>query len=157
MANTSVIFGERVARDGKLRLGCSATIFDPSREKVLLTQRSDNGQWCLPGGAVDPGESVEEACAREVWEETGLRVKIIRLVGVYSDPNRLVIYQDGHKAQIVALSFEAEIIAGEPGLSHETTAWGYFNLAEIEKMELLAGHLERIRDVFSGQTAAFIK
>jgi ADP-ribose pyrophosphatase YjhB (NUDIX family) len=157
LANTRVIFGERVSKEGKLRLGCSAAIFDNHREKLLLTRRTDNGQWCLPGGAVEAGESVSEACAREVWEETGLRVRIKRLVGVYSDPNKLVIYPDGHKAQIVALSFEAEIVSGEPGLSNETTEWGYFNLEEIARMEMLGGHLDRVRDIFTGQVAAFIK
>jgi ADP-ribose pyrophosphatase YjhB (NUDIX family) len=157
VANTKVIFGERVSKDGKLRLGCSAAIFDERREKLLLTRRTDNGQWCLPGGAADAGESVSEACTREVWEETGLQVRITRLAGVYSDPNKLIIYPDGHKAHIVALSFEAEIIGGKPGLSNETTDWGYFNLEEIAKMELLAGHLERIRDIFTEQVAAFVK
>ena len=157
MANTRVVFGERVAKDGNLRLGCSAAIFDERREKLLLTRRTDNGQWCLPGGRVEAGESVSEACVREVWEETGLQVRIKHLTGVYSDPNKLVIYPDGNKAHIVALSFEAEIVGGKPGLSDETTEWGYFSLEEITNMELLGGHLDRIRDIFTGQVAAFIK
>jgi ADP-ribose pyrophosphatase YjhB (NUDIX family) len=157
LANTRVVFGERVAKEGKLRLGCSAAIFDERKGKLLLTRRTDNGQWCLPGGRIEAGESVSEACVREVWEETGLQVRIIRLAGVYSDPNKLVIYPDGNKVHIVALSFEAEIVGGELGLSDETTEWGYFSLEEISNMELLGGHLERIKDVFTGQVAAFIK
>ena len=157
MAKTTVVFGERISKEGKLRLGCSAAIFDERREKLLLTRRTDNGQWCLPGGKVETGESVSEACAREVWEETGLRVRVTRLAGVYSDPNKLVIYPDGNKAHIVALSFEAEIIGGEPGISNETSDWGYFNLEEIGNLEMLSGHLERIRDIFAGQDSAFVK
>jgi ADP-ribose pyrophosphatase YjhB (NUDIX family) len=157
MAKTRVVFGERVSKEGELRLGCSATIFDASREKVLLTRRTDNGEWCLPGGRVEAGESVSEACEREVWEETGLKVRVTRLAGVYSDPNKLIIYPDGHKAHIVALSFEAEVLEGEPGLSNETIDWGYFTLEEAAGMTMLAGHLERIRDLFGGQTAAFVK
>jgi ADP-ribose pyrophosphatase YjhB (NUDIX family) len=106
---------------------------------------------------VEAGESVSEACLREVWEETGLRVRITRLTGVYSDPNKLVIYPDGNKAHIVALSFEAEIVSGQPGLSAETTEWGYFSLEEMTNLEMLSGHLERIRDIFIGQNAAFVK
>lgn len=157
MAKTTVVFGDRVSKEGKLRLGCSAAIFDQHREKILLTRRTDNGQWCLPGGAIEAGESVSEACAREVWEETGLRVQVTRLTGVYSDPNKLVVYPDGHKAHIVALSFEAEIISGAPGASNEVTEWGYFSLEEMSNMEMLGGHLERIRDIFTMQVAAFIK
>jgi 8-oxo-dGTP pyrophosphatase MutT (NUDIX family) len=150
MEKTKVVFGERIAKQGDLRLGCSAVIFDPDREKVLLTQRTDNGQWCLPGGRVEPGESVAEACIREVFEETGLQIQIVSLIGVYSDPNKLVIYPDGNKVHIIALSFEANTIGGELGGSNETTAWGYFSLPQAENLDMLAGHLERIRDSFSG-------
>lgn len=156
MAKTQVIYGERIGKDGKIRLGCSAVIFDAKRERVLLTQRADNGQWCLPGGAVDPGESVAEACVREVQEETGLQVRVMRLVGVYSDPNRLIVYPDGYKAQIVALSFEAEIVDGEPALSNETTAWGYFPENELTGLEMLSNHRERIMDAWRGEAAALI-
>lgn len=157
MAKTQVIYGERIAREGKIRLGCSAAIFDHSRQRILLTQRKDNGQWCMPGGAVDAGESVAEACAREVWEEVGLRVRILRLVGVYSDPNRLVVYPDGNKVQTVALHFEAEIVDGEPHLSNEVTDFGYFGVEEAQSLEMLGNHLERIRDTMTGQVAAVIK
>ena len=92
---TKVVFGERIGREGKLRLGCSAVILDETRQKVLLTRRADNGQWCLPSGGMEPGESAAEACAREVREETGLHVRVVRLIGVYSDPNQLIIYPDG--------------------------------------------------------------
>jgi len=69
---TKVVYGDRIGKEGKLRLGCSAVLFGNERQSVLLTRRSDNGQWCLPGGMIDPGESVSEGCEREVFEETGL-------------------------------------------------------------------------------------
>ena len=55
-------------------------------ERVLLQRRDDNGRWGLPGGSVEPGESVRTAVIREVHEETGLDVEPLRLIGVYSDP-----------------------------------------------------------------------
>jgi ADP-ribose pyrophosphatase YjhB (NUDIX family) len=67
-----LIYGEGMAKLGQLRTGCAAVIFDAAREKILLTRRTDNGQWCLPGGAMDSGESVTECCVRELREETGL-------------------------------------------------------------------------------------
>jgi 8-oxo-dGTP pyrophosphatase MutT (NUDIX family) len=147
------VFGDRIAKNGELRLGCSAVIFDPAREKILLTQRTDNEQWCLPGGRIEAGETVAEACAREVWEETGLTIEVLRLIGVYSDPHKMVIYPDGNQVHIIALSFEAGIVGGELGGSNETIAWGFYSLPEAEKMEMLAGHLERIRDAFTGKVA----
>ena len=46
---------------------------------------------------MDPGESVTEACAREVWEETGLQGRVGKLIGVYSDPHQLVEYADSNR------------------------------------------------------------
>jgi len=153
---TRILFGNRIGRQGKIRLGCSAVLFDKSRERVLLTRRADNGQWCLPSGGVEPGESVTEACERETWEETGLRVRAKRLTSVFSDPNRLVIYSDGNQFQFVILNFEVEAIGGKIGLSDETTDIGYYSLVEIGSMEILSHHEQFILDTLKGQDAAFI-
>ena len=149
-------YGERISRQGKLRLGCSAAIFD-EHGRIFLTRRTDNGQWCLPGGGMDAGESVAEACEREVWEETGLRVRVKRLVGVYSHSDQLVVYPDGNKAHIVALHFEAEVIGGKPGLSNETTDFGYFTEDQIQGLEFLGRHKERIMDTLENRPEALIK
>lgn len=143
---TQVLYGPRLGKEGQLRVGCSAVIFDKDRKKVLLTQRTDNGRWCVPGGALESGESAAEACEREVWEETGLKVRATRLIGVYSNPDQLVIYSDGNKAFFVVLSFEAEIIEGELGLSNETTAFGYYSLEEMEDMPMHGQHKQRVED-----------
>jgi len=152
-----LLYGKRIGKLGAIRLGCSAVIFDTAKNKNLLTCRKDNGQWCLPGGGIDPGESVVEACAREVWDETGLRVRVGKLIGVYSNPHQLVEYNDGNRFQIIALSFEVEPISGELGISDETTAVGYFSLAEIEDIDLMEHQRVRIQDVLVGQQAAFVR
>jgi len=153
---TQVLYGPRLGKEGKIRLGTSAIIFD-SQGKFLLTQRNDNHQWCLPGGAVESGESVAEGCEREVLEETGLSVRVKRLVGVYSHSDQLVVYKDGNKSQIVAIHFEAEIIGGELGLSDETTDFGYFTVEEMEKMQMMGRHRERILDSLADLREAVIK
>lgn len=147
---SQVLYGPRLGREGELRIGCSATIFDPTRQKALLTRRSDNGRWCLPGGHMEAGESAVEACEREVWEETGLKVRVTRLIGVYSDPDQLVIYADGNKAFFVILSFEAEILSGALGLSDETTEAGFYSLEEMETMPMHGKHKMRVEDALIG-------
>lgn len=151
---TQVLFGPRLGKEGQIRVGCSAIIFDKNRGKVLLTQRTDNGRWCLPGGALEAGESAAEACEREVWEETGLKVRATRLTGVYSNPDQLVVYPDGNKAFFVVISFEAEILEGELGLSNETTAFGYFSLEEMESMPMHGEHKARVEDALRGGEAS---
>ena len=151
-----IITGHRVGQGGTIRVGCSAVIFDRQREKVLLTRREDNNQWCLPSGGMEPGESATEACIREVEEETGLQVAIKRLIGVYTTPHELIVYRDGNKFQLVALCFEAKIRGGELRLSCETTEYGYFSYQEIQELDLLLNHRQRIKDAYSGEMTTFV-
>ena len=152
-----IITGHRIGQNGTIRVGCSAVIFDEDREKILLTRREDNNQWCLPGGGMEPGESASETCVREVEEETGLQVTIKSLIGIYTTPDELIVYRDGNKIQLVALCFEAEIMGGELRLSSETTEYGYFSYQEIQELDLLLNHAQRIKDAYSEKTATFIR
>jgi ADP-ribose pyrophosphatase YjhB (NUDIX family) len=106
---------------------------------------------------MESGESAAEACIREVWEETGLNVRVKRLIGVYSNPNQLVVYADGNKAQMVVMSFEVEVMSGELGLSNETTEAGFFSVEEMETMPMHGKHKERVEDALLGLTEALIK
>jgi ADP-ribose pyrophosphatase YjhB (NUDIX family) len=149
--------GDRIGRNGRLLLGCSATLFDEQQAKVLLTRRADNQRWCLPGGQVEAGESVAETCQREMWEETGLRVQVVRLLGVYSNPHRLLEYADGNCYHLVSLNFEVTWLAGQLRLSNETTAYGYFGRDEIASMDIIEPHTERIRDIWENREIPFIR
>ena len=156
MIKTKVKIGDHIARQGELRLGCCAVLLDPTQSSVLLTRRSDNGLWCLPGGRVDSGESVTESIIREVLEETSLLVRVVRLTGVYSDPNQLVIYPDGNKAHVVVLNFLVEYVSGEIHLSNETTDIRYFSLDQAVHMDLFHNHAQHLRDALSGKETTFI-
>jgi 8-oxo-dGTP diphosphatase len=82
----------------------------PSEKGVVLIRRANEpfeGQWALPGGFVEVGETVEEAADREAAEETGLAVEVARLVGVYSDPER---DPRGHN---VSVAFLARVLSGD--------------------------------------------
>ena len=152
-----LVTGNRVARQGQLRLGCSAAIFEDSGQRVLLMQRDDNGQWCLPSGGMDPGESVSETIIREVREETGLEVGVVGLVGVYSSPHVLVQYADGNRFQIVSLCFAAEVLGGELRTTNEAVSVGYFTREQTGALDVMANHVERIHDAFDYEQSAFIR
>jgi len=154
---TKVIYGDRIGKEGKLRLGCSAVLFSDDRRKVLLTRRKDNGQWCLPGGMIDPGESVAEGCEPEVFEETGLKVRVVRLTCVYSNRNQLTVYPDGNKAHVIVLNFEVEKVSEELGLSDETTDVKFYSVAEAEQMDLFHNHAEHIHDSLTENNGTLIK
>ena len=82
----------------------------PVEEGVVLIRRGSDpfeGQWALPGGFVEVGETVEAAAVREAAEETGLGVELAWLVGVYSEPDR---DPRGHN---VSVAFLARVLSGE--------------------------------------------
>ena len=149
--------GDRIGKAGKLSPGASALIFDKSTGHILLTRREDNGRWCLPGGGMDPGESAAEACVREVFEETGLEVKVTKLVGIYTSPDILIEYPDGNKIQPTAFSFEVEITGGTLGLSEETTDVGYFTIEDMEQMDMMEHHIQRIYDALEDRPEAIFQ
>ena len=150
-------YAERIGRTAQMKIGSSAIILDETRSKILLTRRTDNGRWCLPGGATDAGESLEGCCVREVWEETGLEVRVVRLLGIYSTPHRVVYYEDGNRWQMVSANFLVEITSGTLGVSNETTAVGFFSPPEMAELDIVDPHIERIQDFLAGQEAAFFR
>lgn len=152
-----LIYGDRIGKTAKLTVGCAAIIFDSTQNKILLTRRTDNGRWCLPGGAMDAGESVAEACEREVREETGLIVKAKKLIGVYSNPHIVIAYADGTRKHVVSMAFEVEVLGGELGLSDETTEYGYFSRDEMRTMDVMEHHFERIDDALANRETAFVR
>ena len=138
-----------------VRPSVSAVIFD-RRGRLLLQQRSDGGQWGLPGGSVEIGESVADAVVREVREETGLTVRPLRIVGVYSNPSfQVVRYPDGNVWHYVSVCFECKVLRGELSTCDETLALDYFPVARLPKT-LLPNHRLRIRDARARRAAAAI-
>ncbi len=102
------------------------------RGEVLLIQRKNEpfkGHYALPGGFVDIGETVEDACRRELLEETGVKAGRLKLVGVYSDPNR---DPRGHTASVVFLTRvrSTKLEAGDDAASAQWVAnWRRLPLA----------------------------
>lgn len=91
------------------KLTVDALVVEPQRG-VLLVKRKNQpfaGFWALPGGFVDEGESCEQAVVREVAEETGLSVRVVSLLGVYSQPGR---DPRGHTVSVVYL---CQVLGGQ--------------------------------------------
>ena len=151
-----IVRGKRVGRQGKLGLGCSAMVLD-EEGRMLLVRRADNGRWAVPGGYMQPGESVAEACAREVKEESGLDVEVQGLVAVYSSPDRLIVYEDGNQWQLVILHFYAELLGGFLTTSEETTAVRFFSQDETTILDMGEWDRLRVRDGFAFMGEPFIR
>jgi ADP-ribose pyrophosphatase YjhB (NUDIX family) len=136
----------------RIQVGTSAYVLNQAGQ-LLLQKREDNSHWAMPGGRLDAGEDLRACALREVFEETGLRVEIKRLIGVYSDPQQFMIasYSDG-VVQMVNVCFECEVTGGELALSHESTDIGFFDLDALPEPMLLT-HTIRIADARAASAA----
>lgn len=120
-----------------------AAIFN-ARGEILLIQREDNRLWAMPGGAFEVGETPAEGACREAWEETGIAVEPLALVGVY-DSRRCGSRSNAHLYQFVFLCRPREADA-QPHVGGETLDVGWF--AEADLPPLSPGHNVRIPDAF---------
>jgi 8-oxo-dGTP diphosphatase len=97
-------------------------------ERILLIKRKKEpfkGKWALPGGFVEYGEKTEDAVIREVLEETGLKTKITRLSGVYSDPDR------DPRGHTITVSYILKITGGELKPGDDSSDVKFFNVKEL--------------------------
>ncbi len=96
---------------------------------ILLQRRTDDGLWGLPGGIVEPGESLEEAARRELREEVGLEAGALSLFGVYSGKEMHHIYPNGDEVHFVTAVFLGQAPGDVPRADlDETAAVGFFSL-----------------------------
>jgi 8-oxo-dGTP pyrophosphatase MutT (NUDIX family) len=124
--------------------------------RLLLVRRVDSGNWELPGGRVELGESAAGAAEREVAEETGVTVRVTHLLGVYSDPGHLMAYPDtGEVRQQFAVCFHAEPLDGHPRPDHhETRAAAWVAPERVAGLPIHPGMRERIADAVGALLAA---
>ncbi|GFO80751.1 MAG: hypothetical protein A49_03780 [Methyloceanibacter sp.] len=102
-------------------LTVDCVVFDPTGRVLLIRRRHEpfKGGYALPGGFVEIGETVEEACRRELREETGVCARDLRLVGVYSDPSRDPRGHTVSVAFLAQLAAPAEAVAGDDAAAAE--------------------------------------
>src|SRR5262249_4022009 len=97
----------------------SVVAFD-SVGRILLLRRKDNELWALPGGVMQPGETIAAAVVREAKEETVIDVEITGLVGVYSDPRHVIASADGEVRQELNVCFRGRALPGPVSGSQES-------------------------------------
>lgn len=114
---------------------------------VLVDRRSDDGSLAFTGGTLEDDESVLEGLARELREETGLEVAETRLVGVFSDPTRLIGYEDGSVWPVLSLAFAVTPRPGEVRPSDESLELRVVSREELAELDLMPTH-RAIRDAY---------
>ncbi|MCA6094031.1 NUDIX domain-containing protein [Streptomyces sp. SCA3-4] len=103
---------------------------------VLLIHKTDNDLWALPGGGHDVGESIEQTVIREVEEETGISVAVQDIVGLYTDPQHVMAYDDGEVRQQFSICFRARPIGGTLRTSSESKEVRWISPADLDKLDI---------------------
>jgi 8-oxo-dGTP pyrophosphatase MutT (NUDIX family) len=131
-----------------------AAVFDAGG-RILVTERAegitapaDGGRWCLPGGAVEVGESPAAAVARELHEETGLAVRATRLVGLYDERT---LWNPAHAQHYYVLLLLCEPVGGTAGGSNEVDAVRWVTESELADLPIFRAHDALAAEAFAAR------
>ncbi len=141
---------------GELLLAPSVTgiVYDDDG-RILLVKHADTGVWVAPGGSIEPNETPTDAVVREMWEETGLLVEPVRVIGVYGGPKFEVTYRNGDRVTYVMTVFECRVLTGEIHADGvETLLAAYFAKSEVTKLAISEWLQVVLPDVFRKQEKA---
>jgi len=132
-------------RNPSLTVDC--VVFDPGGRLLLIRRKNPpfQGQYALPGGFVDYGETVEHAAARELAEETGLVAAGVSLIGVYSDPDR------DPRGHVVSIAYRIETAGHEPRAGDDAAAAAF--VANWETLDLAFDHRRIVDDAVRKRSA----
>lgn len=111
--------------------------------KILLVKRGQSphqGEWALPGGFVEYGETSEAAAKREVREETGIAIELSAILGVYSDPDR---DPRGHTASVV---FVGKMVSGQLQGGDDAADAKWYDINDLHEEQLAFDHGMIVQD-----------
>ncbi len=136
----------KVTGPRKLILNCAGALIVRDG-KILFQRRTDNGKWGLIGGLLEMNETYEQACLREIREETGLEVRLEYFLGIFH--NHDMVWSNGDAAHVISAMYAASVVSGEPRIDEESYELRFF--AEDELPELFAeDHIAALDAYFRG-------
>ncbi|MFK8907551.1 NUDIX hydrolase [Streptomyces sp. YS-3] len=113
--------------------------------RLLIIHKTDNDLWALPGGGHDIGESIGETVVREVLEETGITVQVDSIVGLYTNPEHVLAYDDGEVRQQFSICFRAHPTSGSLRTSSESKEVRWVDPADLNDLNIHPSMRLRIR------------
>lgn len=127
---------EKVGTD-LLLLPSVAAVIRNDKSEILFQYPRDSEYWSLPAGAIEPGESPAEAIVREVWEETGLSVVPIRIIGVFGGKGFRHTYANGDQVEYQVTVYDCKVVSGFlVAMDRESEILKYFNEDNLPKLAL---------------------
>lgn len=156
MENSYVTWLRSKVGTQKVFLPFASTVVRDEHGRILLQRRTDFDAWGLPGGVLELDEDLETCTRRELFEETGLTVGRLRLVGVYTDPRYDVTYPNGDQVQQCTICFEGTVNGGQmqpDGI--ETSHQEFVEPADLARYPVALWYRDMIADAITGGPPAF--
>jgi ADP-ribose pyrophosphatase YjhB (NUDIX family) len=135
MTRRDLLDDPNAPKANRLVPAASAIVVD-AEGRILLHKRADNEFWSIPGGGMEPGESIADTIVREVREETGIEARVEKLLGVYSNPNHVSVYDDGEVRQQFSVCFLCHAVGGQLRVSSESTDVRFVELGETQALPI---------------------
>ncbi len=127
---------EKVGTD-LLILPSVAAVIRNEESEILFQYPTNREYWSLPAGAIEPGESPAEAVVREVWEETGLTIEPINIIGVFGGKDFRHTYANGDQVEYQVTVYECKIVSGTlEAVGGESEILKYFKEDNVPKLAL---------------------
>ena len=127
------------------------------RHEILMIRRTDNDNWAVPGGGMDPGESITDTAVRETREETGIDCEITGLVGIYTNPRHVILYtSNGEVRQEFSIVFTARPVGGTLQPSSESSEPQWISSAAAADLQMHPSMRQRIQHYLDGRREPYL-
>ncbi len=125
--------------------------------EILMIRRTDNGNWAVPGGGMDPGESIIDTAIRETREESGIQCEITGLVGVYTNPRHVIRYTSNNEVrQEFSIVFTARPLGGQLRPSSESSMPQWVSPAAIPSLQMHPSMRQRIQHYLDKRSSPYL-
>ncbi|MYW94299.1 NUDIX domain-containing protein [Amycolatopsis rubida] len=154
MARVDYYNDPNAPKANSIAVAVSAFIQD-DEGRILMIRRTDNDLYAIPGGQLELGETLAQAAVREVQEETGIECEITGVVGLYSNPNHVIAYDDGEVRQEFSICFRARRISGELSTSAESKEVLWKSEHELKTLNIHPSIMLRLSHALSSRETFF--
>lgn len=145
-----------VGHEKVIMVVAGAFVFDADN-RLLLQQRSDTGEWGLPGGFMELDETVQDTARREVLEETGLQLKELELFGIYSGPKYNKTFKNGDQVAMVQILFTCRSFEGQIVMRNDESLNNKFFSLNYLPDNIFRDHRDFFKDLQSRQQLPVLK
>jgi 8-oxo-dGTP pyrophosphatase MutT (NUDIX family) len=126
------------------------TLAVDAQGRILVQRRRDTGQWALPMGKMELGETPSQCAIRETEEETGVLVEVAGVLGIYSDPGHIVAYSDGEVRQEYEVILLARPVSGSPQANDEASDVRWVTPAGLRDLDIHPTQWRQLSDYLNG-------